>query len=133
MKLGDLVRHNLGLKALSLLLAVLLWLFAGIGREREKGFTIPVLLENVPPGLQVAGNPPNSIDVRLRGPNILLWKIRAIRPAVRLDLSGATEGTTAFPSPAAMIDLPDGAKVTRVMPANIEVRLTKSAKHESGK
>jgi YbbR domain-containing protein len=133
MRLGDLARHNLGLKALSLLLAVLLWLFASAGREREKSFTIPVLLENLPAGLQVAGNPPKAVDVRLRGTYTFLWKTSAVHPTIRLDLKGATEGTTAFPSPAAMIDLPEGAKVVRVMPASIEVRLIKSGKPENGR
>ena len=128
MKLGDLLRHNLGLKALSLLLAVLLWLFANIDRESEKDFTIAVLPDNVPAGLQLAGKPPDSLNIRLRGPNILLWKVRAVRPAIRLDLKGAAEGTTVFPSPAAMMNLPEGAKVIRVTPATVEVRLIKSAK-----
>ena len=132
MKLGDLVRHNLGLKMLSLFLALLLWLFASISREREKDFSLPVLLENVPMGLQVAGNTPKLVDVRLKGRNIILWKVWMYHPVIRLDLKDAAEGTIVFPSPAAMIDLPDGAKPIRIMPATIEVRLIKTAKQENG-
>ena len=128
MKLGDLVRHNLALKMLSLFLALLLWLFVSNSMEREKDFTLPVLLENVPPGLQVANNLPKTINIRLKGQKIILWKVWVFHPLVRLDLKDAAEGTIIFPTPAAMINLPEGAKPIRIMPATIEVRLIRIAK-----
>jgi YbbR domain-containing protein len=123
MNLGEIVRHNLGLKAMSLLLAFMLWLFVAAGREAEISRSVPVLIENIPPGLVVAGNPPSIINVRIKGPRILLFKSRTERFSILLDLKGSKEGITSFPSPGALINLPDGVRVTRVAPASIEVRL----------
>ena len=132
MNLWQGVRHNLGLKALSLFLAVVLWLLAGAGVEREASISVPVLLENVPAGLVVTGNPPKTIDVRLRGANILLWKSRMVNPVLLLDLKGTGAGTTSFPSLTAMINVPQGVRVTRVTPAVIEINLTRGGTTGTG-
>lgn len=123
MGLVETLRHNLGLKALSLLLAVVLWLFVAADRETEKSLSVPVMLENLPSSLSVAGNPPSSIDIRIKGPRMLVMKSLAQHPHLLLDLKGSSEGTISFPSPGAMINLPEGVRVTRVIPAAIEIRL----------
>jgi len=133
MNLGKTVRHNLGLKAMSLLLAVMLWLFVAAGREAVISRSVPVVIENIPSGLVVAGNPPSIIDVRVKGPRILLFKSRMEPLALLLDLEGSKEGTTSFPSPGALLSLPEGLRVTRVTPAAIEVRLAKTGKTGMGK
>lgn len=125
MNLGETIRHNLGLKALSLFLAVVLWLYVAMARETETSRSVPVLLRNIPTGLIVEGKPPSTIDIRMKGPKILMMMSHTDPPALVLDLKGAKEGTTVFPSPDALINLPEGVRVTRVVPASIEVRLLK--------
>jgi hypothetical protein len=123
MSLRDIIRHNLGLKFLSLLLAALLWLFVTAGEEKEVSFRAPVVMRNIPAGLTLAGAPPAAVDVRVRGSNVLLAKVRTERPALYLDLKGAAEGISEFPNLAPMLGLPEGVIVTRLSPAVIAVRL----------
>lgn len=123
MSLREKIRHNLGLKLLSLLLAALLWLFVTAGEEKEVSFRAQVVLRNIPTGLTVAGGPPPAVDVRVRGSNVLLAKVRTERPTLYLDLRGAAEGATEFPNLAPMLGLPEGVIVTRLSPAVIVVRL----------
>ena len=117
--------HNLGLKALSLFLAALLWLFVTAGQESELDLQVPVLFENLSPGLAVVSQPPSRLDVRVAGPKIVLMRLRTERLAVVLDLKNAGEGTTGFPGPEKAIRFPDGVRVTRVAPAVIELRLVR--------
>jgi YbbR domain-containing protein len=117
--------HNLGLKALSLFLAALLWLFVAAGQESELDLQVPVQFENISPGLAVVNQPPTRLDVRVAGPKILLMRLQTDRLVVVLDLKGAGEGTTGFPGPEKAIRFPDGVRVTRVTPAVIELKLVK--------
>ena len=133
MKLRELVTHNLGLKALSLIMAVVIWFFVDVGKETEISMAVPVLFKNIPSGLVIAGAPPPPINVRLKGPKVALLKFRAERPALLLDLKGAMEGITGFPALESMITLPEGVRVTRVIPAAMEVRLEKMEQLEPGK
>jgi len=133
MKLRELVTQNLGLKALSLIMAVVIWFFVDVGKEMEISMAVPVLFRNIPAGLVIAGAPPPPINVRFKGPKIALLKFREERPALLLDLKGAMEGTTGFPALESMITLPEGVRVTRVTPAAMEVRLEKMEHLEPGK
>jgi hypothetical protein len=126
MRFRELVTHNLGLKALSLIMAVVIWFFVDAGNETEISMAVPVLLKNIPSGLVIATAPPPPINVRLKGPKISLLKFRADRPAIFLDLKGVGEGTTGFPGLESMINLPEGVRVTRITPEAIVVRLTKA-------
>ena len=133
MKLSELVTQNLGLKVLSLIMAVVIWFFVDVGKEMEISVAVPVLFKNIPSGLVVAGAPPPPINVRLKGPKVALMKIRAERPTLLLDLKGAGEGITGFPGLESLIKLPEGVRVTRVTPAAMEVRLGKMEHLEPGK
>ena len=128
MNLREVLTHNLGLKALSLFLAVVLWLFVAAGTESETGMSLPVVFAHLSPGLTVVNRPPARIDVRLSGPRILLMKLKADQLPVLLDLQGVREGTTVFPAVETAIRVPDGVRVIRVTPATIEVRLAKTGK-----
>jgi len=125
MKIRESMTHNLGLKVLSLIMAVVIWYFVDVGKEKEISMSVPVRFENLPPGLVVAGPPPPQIYLRLKGPKIALMKIRADRLVALLDLKGAREGKTGFPYLETMINLPEGVRVTRVTPVAMEVRLVK--------
>jgi YbbR domain-containing protein len=117
--------HNLGLKVLSLFLATLLWLFVTAGQESELDLQVPVLFEHLSSGLTIVNQPPSRLDVRVAGPKILLMRLRTDRLAAILDLKDAGEGSAGFPGPEKAIRFPEGVRVTRVIPAVIEVRLAK--------
>ncbi len=125
MKIREAFAHNLGIKALALFLATVLWLFVTTGQRTEIDLALPVVFMNLPPGLTIVNRPPSRVDVRLAGPRILLLRLGAERLPVRLDLKGAGEGTTRFPEVESNLQTPPGVRVTRVTPAVIEVMLAK--------
>ncbi|KAF0220213.1 MAG: hypothetical protein FD174_1452 [Geobacteraceae bacterium] len=126
MSLHDMLFKNLGLKALSLLLAVVLWLFVTLEKESEVDVTVPVILKNLSPGLAVAGKPPSRIDVRIAGSKILMLRMRPDRITVPLDLKGVNEGTVVFSALERALRLSPGVRVIRVYPSTIELKLVKS-------
>jgi hypothetical protein len=133
MKMREIVSHNIGLKTLSLMLAVALWLFVAAGKESETGLSLPVVIENIPPGLVIVGRPPLPIDVRVAGPRILLQRVRVDRPTLHLSLKDVREGTTIFPTLGGDIRIREGVRVTRMTPAAIEVTLARAGTSVSGK
>jgi len=131
MNLREVLSHNLGLKVLSLFLAMVLWLFVAAGKETEIGLALPVVFAHLSPGLAIVNQPLPRIDVRLSGPRIMLLKFKTESAPVILDLQGAGEGTIAFPAMETAVRVPDGVRVTRVTPAAIEITLAKAG--SSGK
>lgn len=126
MSLQDKIFKNLDLKALSLLLAVVLWLFVTFETgTAEVDITVPVVLKNLSPGLMVAGRPPSRVDIRIAGSKIMLLRVRPDRFVVPLDLKGVNEGTVVFSALGKTLRLPAGVRAIRVYPSTIELRLAR--------
>jgi len=59
--------RHFGLKMWSVLLAVALWLAVTGDESVERGLRIPLELQQFPPGLELQGDAPALVDVRVRG------------------------------------------------------------------
>ena len=59
--------RHLGLKILSLALAALLWLVVSGEQIVERALRIPLEFTNLPAQLELVGEPPTVVDVRVRG------------------------------------------------------------------
>ena len=120
--------ENWGLKALSLLLAALLWLSVTAAKEGEVAVKVPVRINNLAPRLALATKVPSSIDLRIAGPKIRLLCLAKESLVASLDLQGVGEGGVTFADVARTVALPVGLRVTRVNPATIELTLVKDEK-----
>ena len=60
------------LKILAVLLASLLWLTVAGEHVVERTLRVPQELRNVPPQLEIVGDPPMTVDVRVRGSSAVL-------------------------------------------------------------
>jgi YbbR domain-containing protein len=115
--------ESLALKAVSLLLALILWItILGFKREEmKKNVKLEPLL---PPGMILTSKIPSYIQFTLSGPRVLLKdaekKIQPIRP----DLRKTRETTVGFPITEDLIgELPVGVRVTSFYPPNVLIRL----------
>ena len=59
------VFRHIGLKLLSLALALLLWSLVAGQKEAERSLRVPLEFQNMPPSLEMIGEPPSSVDVRV--------------------------------------------------------------------
>jgi hypothetical protein len=124
----DTFRKNLELKALSLVLAALLWFSLTFGHDEEARLTLPVTLKNIPPHVSVASALPTTVEVDVSGPKILLANLTKEHVSLTLDLGGVGEGTVSFVNLDKSVRLRSGLRVTRVQPAAVELKLVKAVK-----
>ena len=117
--------ENAGLKVISLVLAVSLWLFV-VGEETsEIGISIPVEIINVPPALVVTNDVIEDINVRVSGPRRLIRRLANESLSRIIDLQDAQAGIINFEIAPEDLSLPHGTKVTRLSPTNVTLQLEK--------
>jgi YbbR domain-containing protein len=118
--------RNWQLKLLALGVAIALWLFVASGETSERSITTPVDYVRVPPGLVVAGTPPASVLVQLRGRRAALARVSPADMRVEVNLSGASAGPTSVRVPPEALRIPRGVTVTSVTPPRVELTLART-------
>jgi YbbR domain-containing protein len=118
--------RNLGLKFLSLCIAALLWLIVAGERVVERVMRAPVEMQNLPEGLELVGNPPDTVEVRLRGPSGALSRMAAGDMSAVIDLGTARPGRRLFHITQANVNIPYGMEVVQVGPATLTMEFEMS-------
>src|SRR5437763_16810018 len=121
-----LFRH-LGLKLLSLGLAVSLWMVVAGEETVERGLRVPLELQQFPSGLELQGEPPSTVDVRMRGASGALARVSAGDIVAVLDLRGARAGRRLFHVTPDQVRAPFGIEVVQVTPATVALMFENSA------
>jgi len=119
--------RHLGLKFLSIALAVLLWLVISGEQIVERALRIPLEFTNLPAHLELVGDMPNLVDVRVRGSSGSLTRIAAGDLVAVLDLRGARPGQRLFHLTSADVRAPFGVDVVHVSPSNVSINFEQSA------
>ena len=120
--------RNLGLKLLALALAILLWLTVAGEHIVERSLRVPLEFRNIPEALEIVGNAPDTVDVRLRGSSALLSRVQPGEIVAVLDLVGARSGSRLFHIRTDEVRAPFGIEVAQVIPATLALELEKSAR-----
>ncbi len=111
--------RNLGLKTLSLALAGLLWLAVSGQETVERNLRVPLEFQNVPEGMEIGGDPPASVDVRIRGSSGSLSRVQAGDIVAVIDLSTARPGARLFHMLTDEVRVPFGVSVVQVVPSTV--------------
>jgi YbbR domain-containing protein len=122
--------RHMGLKLLSLLLAVVLWMTVSGEETVERGLRIPLELQQFPPGLELGGDVPTTVDVRVRGASGALSRVSAGEVVAVLDLRTARPGRRLFPLTPEQVRVPFGVEVIQVMPSAIAMAFEPSASRQ---
>jgi len=120
--------RNLGLKLLAVVLAALLWITVAGEHIVERSLRVPLEFRNIPEALEIVGNAPDTVDVRLRGSSALLSRVQAGEIVAVLDLGGARAGSRLFHLLSDDVRAPFGVEVSQVIPATLALELEKSAR-----
>jgi YbbR domain-containing protein len=118
--------RNLGLKFLSTLVAALLWLVVAGERVVERVMRAPVEFQNLPAGLELVGNPPDTVEVRLRGSSGALSRIAAGDMAAVIDLANARPGRRLFHIAQNQVTVPYGLEIVQVGPSTLTMEFEPS-------
>jgi YbbR domain-containing protein len=111
--------RHLGLKFLSIALAVAIWLAVGDQRSVERSVRVPLEFHNVPDGLELVANPPDSVEVRLRGASSALARLMPGEVVAVLDLQSARTGMRLFHLLTDEVKVPYGVQVAQVNPSSV--------------
>ena len=120
--------RHLGLKVVAIALATLLWLSVAGEHVVERIMRVPLEFRNIPAELEVVGDPPATVDVRLRGSSGLLSRLEGTDVVAVIDLSAARPGSRLFHLRADEVRAPYGVEVAQVVPGTLAIELEKSAK-----
>lgn len=119
--------RNLGLKALSLLLAILLWMTVAGEQTVERVLRVPLELQQFPAELELVGDFPTAIDVRVRGSAGALSRVAAGDVVAVLDLNGAEAGPRLFRLTPEEVRAPFGIEVVQVNPTTVPMTFVNPA------
>ena len=114
-------RHHLGLKFVSIALAALLWVAVSGEQTVERSLRIPLEFTNLPSQLEVVGDAPNVVDVRVRGSSGALNRIAAGELVAVLDLRSARTGQRLFHVGGGDVRTPFGVDVVQVNPSTVSM------------
>jgi YbbR domain-containing protein len=114
-------RHHIGLKFVSIALAALLWVVVSGEQTVERALRIPLEFTNLPAQLEVVGDSPNLVDVRVRGSSGALNRIAAGELVAVLDLRSARAGRRLFHLSGPDVRTPFGVEVVQVNPSTVSM------------
>jgi YbbR domain-containing protein len=122
--------RHLGLKVLAIALASLLWFTVAGEHVVERSLRVPLEFRNIPNDLEIVGNAPDNVDVRVRGSSALLSRVQPGEIVAVLDLSTARTGSRLFHIRADEVRAPFGMEVAQVVPPTSSIEVEKSAQRK---
>lgn len=123
------VLHNLGLKLLSLGLAVALWLAVARDPVAEVAVDVPIEFHNVPENLEISSENIPRAQIRVRGPQRVVRRLQTADITVEIELSTIKPGERTFDLTADQIHHPKEVQVVQIIPSQFhltfDARLTR--------
>lgn len=115
------VLHNLGLKLVSLGLAIGLWLVVSRDPVAEVAVTVPIEFHGIPENLEINSERVPEAQVRLRGPQRLISRLQPSDVHPEIDLGGMTPGERTFDLTGRHVHQPSGLEVVQVVPSQFQI------------
>lgn len=119
--------RHLGLKFVSIALASLLWLVVSGEQTVERALRVPLEFTNLPTQLEMVGDTPAVVDVRVRGSSGALSRLSTGDLVAVLDLRPARTGRRLFHLSPTDVRSPFGVDVVQVSPSNVAVTFEESS------
>jgi YbbR domain-containing protein len=119
--------RHIGLKVLSIALAALIWLLVSGEQIVERALRIPLEFTNLPAQLELVGDTPTVVDVRVRGSSGALSRVAAGELVAVLDLRTARPGQRLFHLTGADVRAPFGIEVVQIAPSNVSIAFEPAA------
>jgi YbbR domain-containing protein len=111
--------RHVGLKLVSLALALLLWMAVAGEETVERSLRVPLELQQFPAGLELQGEVPATAEVRVRGTSGALGRVAPGEIVAVLDLRGARPGRRLFHLTPEQVRAPFGIEAVQVVPPTI--------------
>jgi hypothetical protein len=106
---------------------VMLWLVVSGEQTVERALRIPLEFANLPAHLEMVGDTPAAVDVRVRGSSGALSRLATGDLVAVLDLRTARSGRRLFHLTAGDVRTPFGVEVVQVSPSSVAVAFEQSS------
>jgi YbbR domain-containing protein len=113
--------HNLGLKLLSLALALGLWLAVARDPVAEVAVNVPIEFHNIPENLEISTENVPRAQIRVRGPRRIVRHLQAEDVSADIELSGMKPGERTFDLTADQIHQPRELEVVQIVPSEFHL------------
>ena len=121
------ILNNLGLKVVTVLMAIAMWFFVTYRGQTEMSIDTPICFKNIPGGLELLRENVKSVSLNIRGHEKLLKSLKPMDIGVIVDLSNGKKGEVTYYIDKDSIVAPRAVEVLRVEPASVRVTLDESA------
>lgn len=111
--------RNFWLKAVAVGIATILWVAVGGEKIVERSLQAPLELLNRPPTLELVGDAPRSLEVRVRGTSTLVGRLTPGDVKAVLDVISARPGVNHLSISPDIVSAPFGVEVTYAGPAHV--------------
>ncbi|HEV3140965.1 MAG TPA: CdaR family protein, partial [Vicinamibacterales bacterium] len=118
--------RHLGAKLFSIAAALVLWVMVSGEETVERGLRVPLELQQSPSGLEISGELPTTVDIRIRGGSTALSRLAPGDVVAVLDLRSARPGQRVFPLTPEQVRAPFGISIVQVTPSAIAMMFEKS-------
>src|SRR5258707_11800974 len=105
----------------------MLWMVVSGEETVERGLRVPLELQQVPAGLELLGDVPATVDVRVRGASGTLSRVSPGDVVADVDLRAARAGRRLFPLGTDQVRVPFGVEVVQVTPSAVAMAFEASA------
>src|SRR5262245_28997338 len=96
----------------------------------ERGLRIPLELQQAPAGLELPGEVPATLDVRVRGGSGTLSRVSTGDVVAVLDLHSARSGRRLFPLTPDQVRAPFGVEIVQIQPSALALAFEPSASRQ---
>jgi YbbR domain-containing protein len=122
--------RHIGLKAISVAVAMLLWMVVSGEEPVERGLRVPLELQQMPASLELQSELPALVDVRVRGGATTLSRIATGDIVAVIDVHTARPGPRLFQLTPDQVRAPFGVHVLQVSPASVAMAFENTASKE---
>ena len=118
--------QNLGLKAIALLLAIGLWIVVARSPVAEVVLNVPIVFERVPDRLEIQSTNSTEVQIRVRGPERLVRRLRSSDVSAHVDLATVVPGNHTFDLSPSNVHVPNSLEVVQIIPTRVTVMMERS-------
>jgi YbbR domain-containing protein len=119
------ILHNIGLKLLSLAIAVLLWMAVAREPKAEVAITVPIEFTNAPDDLEISSETIPQVQVRERGPANTVHVLGPAEVHAVIDLRSASPGEHTYDLSPNKIRAPRDVETIQVIPSQFRISFDK--------
>jgi YbbR domain-containing protein len=113
--------HNIGLKVISLLLAIGLWLVVARDPIAEVEMKVPIEFHSLPDNLEIDSASFTEAQIRVRGPERVIHRLQVADVRAEIDLASVRPGERTFDLTGRQVHVPQDVEVVQIIPGQFHL------------